>query len=229
MIKIADTDFSNVEEIKNDLDFYKTALSAHKSLFSIKDGFDLFFINETNADLSNFSEKDFYSNKLDRIIDSFKEMEKVFDAKKSIEKMLFKKEEILKALEQESISLTEIDLIDDYLNSMELSKSFHEANARMNEFIEDSKKYLPKQRIPIHIIKHYRVSNKKVELVSSSKRNEKRTEMANNIYLSTSSKNIRLIYAGHKPFPRAGSGSKEIWQKKKGKWERVMSSRTWTS
>ena len=229
MIKIADTDFSNVEEIKNDLDFYKTVLSAHKALFSAKNGFDLYFINEIDADLSNFSEKDFYSNKLDRIIDSFKEMEKIFDAKKSIEKMLYQKEEILKALNQESISLTEIDLIYDYLNSMELDRYFHKANSRMNQFIEDSKKNLPKQRMPIHITKHYRVSNKKVELVSSSKRTEKRTSTGNNIYLSNSSKNIRVIYAGHKPFPLAGSGSKEIWQKTKGKWKRIISSRTWIS
>lgn len=48
MAKIEGTDFSNVEEIKSELEFYSAVLSSHKELFSSNSGFDLYFFNEIN-------------------------------------------------------------------------------------------------------------------------------------------------------------------------------------
>jgi len=229
MAKIEGTDFSNVEEIKSELEFYSAVLSSHKELFSSNSGFDLYFFNEIDADLSNFSEKDFYVNKLDRIIASFDKMEEAFNPKTHKKHLIKSKERILEILEQKSISTTEIDLITKILNSMELDKSFYDANSRKRAFIEDSIKNLPKSQGSIDILKQYKILNQTATLISSVKTVGNRVCIGNNIYFSNSKKNIRLIYAGNTPFPMVGYGSKEIWKKTDTKWDMISTTMAWIS
>ena len=227
---IEEINFTDVEEIKSDLEFHSIVLDAYKALFSVEDGVNLYFFKEVDADLSSFSEKDFYVNKIDRVIDSFKGMDKVFNAKKNLEKLLHNKDEILKILKQESISTTEIRLVRNYLKSMELDRTFYQESSRMTAFIDDSLKNLPQSKVYIEILKNYKVIDKKATLISSVKTEKSQYPiMGNNIYFSTSKKNIRITYKGHKPFPRMGSGSADIWQKDKGEWKRISSTTTWRS
>lgn len=229
-LSIAGIDFGDVTEITDSNDqFYIDALNYYKVLFYAQNGFDLYFSEESKVDMESFTEKNFYENKTIRIKKCFDLMHESMDYHSHKSFIVRGREKITEILNKEILSEAEINEVRTCLERFELQRDFVSQLERMNAFIKDALNHLPPMQLEIRITAHYKIHKGNVEKISEEPYIKKRTIVGNNLFLSDSRNNHRLVYFGHLPFRLCGRGSCDVWELQNDQWGISNSRQTWIS
>ena len=223
-------DFSQVNELRASKDdFYRDVLVHYIKIIRSVDCFNLYFLQEKKVDIENFSERSFYKNKINRVQKSFELMHSAMNFEDHKEKIKTNTLEITEILKKVNISEGDIFQIEKMINELKLKREVKIEFNRMNEFIEDGLKHLPKKSRDQNILSHYEIINGNANLITDKPYSIERISGGNHIYLDTSKNSSRIVYFGHMPFKLCGRGYREVWKKNELKWSCVSSKQTWIS
>jgi len=222
---------------KKNADFYDLIIDRYKGITNHKNGFNIYFYEQEQIDYSSHEEFKYYNHKLARIEKSIKSFISI-----NIEDKLTKGLNDLTDLTNTLVTNPKLKAFDvksyrskvyDIQKVMCDDNLFHVLNGLKME-ISDLNRNLPK--IPTPIITH------KYFITGSSESSSnnfftldipselKRAPIMNGFIFPLEIHNEQcVIWNGHKPAPKMGGGSRQLWKLSDDKWECVTSNSTWIS
>ena len=222
---------------KNNSSFYDMIIDCYKGISNHENGFVIYFYEQQQIDYSSHEEFNFYNHKLARIDKSVKDFISI-----NIENKLTTGIKDLTDLTNTLLANSELKAFDINSYRSEVSRIqkvmcddnlYHVLNGLQME-ISDLNRNLPKTSKPIITHKFF------ISGSSESSSNNfftldipselKRAPIMNGfIFPLEIHKEQCVIWNGHKPAPKMGGGSRELWKLIDDNWECVTSNSTWIS
>lgn len=217
--------------------FYDLIIDRHKGITNHKNGFIIYFYEQEQIDYSSHEEFKYYNHKLARIDKSIKSFISI-----NIENKLTKGLNDLTDLTNTLVANQELKAFDvksyrskvyDIQKVMCDDNLYHVLNGLKME-ISDLSRNLPKTPKPI-ITHKFIVSGSSDTSINNFFTLDipselKRAPIMNGfIFPLEIHKEQCVIWNGHKPAPRMGGGSRELWKLIDDNWECVTSNSTWIS
>ena len=230
ILKILDLD--NHPFIVKEIEFITAVFNQNKALLSHSNGFNLVFYKQSESIKNEFSEKEFYPLKIEKLKKSFFELEKI-KLIESLSNIISTTENLTNnLLSKKELSEADITLYKNRIGDLDSVFKFEEQLKILKSYFTDLKNHFPKFEIgkmreswEIQINQNALCKMKSEEGVELL-----RIPFGNYLYIPMNENlEIRTVYTGFKPFPLIGSGNKEYWQKVNGVWKVIHSDQTWIS
>jgi hypothetical protein len=230
ILKILDLD--NHPFIVKEIEFITAVFNQNKDLLSHSNGFNLVFYKQSESIKNEFSEKEFYPLKIEKLKKSFFELEKI-KLIESLSNIISNSDNLTKKLlSKQELSEADITLYKNRIGDLDSVFEFEEQLKILKSYFTDLKNHFPKFEIgKMHESWEIQMNQSALCKMKSEVGVELlKIPFGNYLYIPINENlEIRTVYTGFKPFSKIGSGNKEYWQKENGVWKVIHSSQTWIS